>query len=85
MPFFLSNLATVPNAGARYETQYLITTTSGSRFAIFFAVLKYEKGLMESSTAMLSITFALSRSVTYCVLPGKRSEGYCLLKVKALT
>ena len=63
----------------------LTISTSGFQSRISLYVLIYEKGLAVSSRDSLSTGTASSSAVTYCVFPGKRNSGYCLLKLNALT
>src|SRR5574344_962435 len=82
---FPTCLATNPREGAKYDIQYLMIRTSGFHSLILRAALIHENGLAVSKTAVLSIGAASSSGVTYCVFPGKRKFGYCLVKLNACT
>ena len=72
--------ATQPSDGANHDIQYFMTRRSGPQARMARAVFPQEKGFTVSSRASASTGTASSSGVTYCVFPGKRISGYCLLK-----
>src|SRR5690349_262462 len=77
---FLISFATVPRHGAINGNQYRIKTKSGFFFLIVVPKLNQVNGLIELSDLWMVKSVGLSPS-SYWDLPGKRREGYCVVKV----
>lgn len=65
----------VPRHGPIKGSQYLTTITSGFSFFSSFPILIQLKGFTELILILIGIFFGAG-SDEYCVVPGKRKDGY---------
>ena len=80
-PLLLAIRAMAPRAGASRGIQYRMITRSGFVRLSRSPVLNQLKGFIEL-IARVMVTPSGAYPSSYCVLPGKRKEGYCILNVK---
>lgn len=66
----------VPKHGPIKGIQNRTITKSGFSFLIFKALFIQLNGLIELTIVLITISEGLF-PVSYCVLPGKRNDGYC--------
>ena len=84
IPFRRHKRAIVPKHGAIRGIQNLMTTRSIFALRIFRTVENHEKGLMLFIVRVMDRSSGLGES-EYCVFPGKRKSGYCIVKVNIST
>ena len=65
-------------------SQKAVTTRSGFCLFMYRPALSQLKGLMELTNRLIFIPSGAGSSL-YCVLPGKRNEGYWSVKVTSST
>src|SRR5665647_3415584 len=73
--FFFTLLKIVPRHGPIKGNQYLTTIISGCIFFISFKTANQLRGFTEFIFTLIGI-FLGAGSVEYCVVPGKRKDGY---------